>query len=119
MTGEYFFWDPKNIKAFALQQGHTGFYKTSQDGNPNSDIKGSINRGCSASRKHYHMRNIYSRPTVWPSFVPSDILTLYRGSEIWIGWLICALRPFETVFQSISGRLPERGSMKREMIDKR
>ena len=28
-------------------------------------------------------------------------------------------RPFETVFQSISGRLPERGRKKREMIDER
>ena len=31
-----------------------------------------------------------------------------------VGWLCKALRPFETVFQSISGRLPERGRKKRE-----
>ena len=28
-------------------------------------------------------------------------------------------RPFETVFQSISGRIPERGRKRREMIDER
>ena len=36
-----------------------------------------------------------------------------------VGWLIWAYRPFETVFQSISGRLPERGSKKREMIERK
>ena len=35
-----------------------------------------------------------------------------------VGWLFWAYRPFETVFQSISGRLPERGR-KREMTDER
>ena len=30
-----------------------------------------------------------------------------------------AQRPFETIFQFISGRLPERGRKKREMIDER
>ena len=30
------------------------------------------------------------------------------------GWLFWAKRPFETVFQSISGRLPERGREKRD-----
>ena len=32
-----------------------------------------------------------------------------------VGWLFWALQPFEAVFQSISGRLPERGKKKREM----
>ena len=36
-----------------------------------------------------------------------------------VGWLFWAYRPFETIFQSISGRLPERGRNKREMIDER
>ena len=36
-----------------------------------------------------------------------------------VGWLIWVLRPFETVFQSISGRLPEKGRKKIEMIDER
>ena len=36
-----------------------------------------------------------------------------------VGWLFWAKRPFETVFQSVSGRLPERGRTKREMIDER
>ena len=36
-----------------------------------------------------------------------------------VGWLFWAKRPFETVFQSISGRLPERGRKKREMTDAR
>ena len=35
-----------------------------------------------------------------------------------VGWLCKALRPFETVFQSISGRLPERGRKKREKREK-
>ena len=35
----------------------------------------------------------------------------------WVGWLFWVVRPFETVFQSISGRLPERGRKKTEMID--
>ena len=34
-----------------------------------------------------------------------------------VGWLFWALRHSETVFQSISGRLPERGRKRREMID--
>ena len=37
-----------------------------------------------------------------------------------VGWLVgCfwAWRPFETVFQSISGRLPKRGRERRERID--
>ena len=36
-----------------------------------------------------------------------------------VGWLFWALRPIETVFQSISGRLPERGRKKEEMTDER
>ena len=36
-----------------------------------------------------------------------------------VGWLFWILRPFKTIFQLISGRLPERGRKKREMIDKR
>ena len=39
---------------------------------------------------------------------------------VWLaGWLFWTLRPFETVFLSKSGRLPERGRKKREMIDER
>ena len=34
-------------------------------------------------------------------------------------WLFWAQQPFETVFQSISGSLPERGRKKREMIVER
>ena len=34
-------------------------------------------------------------------------------------FFFCAKRPFETVFQSISGRLPKRGRKKGETIDKR
>ena len=36
----------------------------------------------------------------------------YENMHILVGWLFWALRPFETVFQSISGRLPERGRKK-------
>ena len=36
------------------------------------------------------------------------------------GWLVVlGLTAFETIFQSISGRLPERGRKKKEMIDER
>ena len=35
-----------------------------------------------------------------------------------VGWLLWVQRPFETVFQSISGRLPKRGRERREGIDK-
>ena len=35
-----------------------------------------------------------------------------------VGWLFWILQPFEIVFQSISGRLPER-EKKREKIDGR
>ena len=38
-------------------------------------------------------------------------------SKMLVGWLFWALRPFETVFQSVSGRLPERGRKKREVDD--
>ena len=31
-----------------------------------------------------------------------------------VGWLFWVLRPFETIFQSISGRLPKRGRKKRK-----
>ena len=35
-----------------------------------------------------------------------------------VGWLVVlGLRPFETVFQSISGRLPKRGRKRRERIE--
>ena len=36
-----------------------------------------------------------------------------------VGWLFWVQQPFETVFQSISGRLPERRREKREVIDER
>ena len=40
-------------------------------------------------------------------------------SKRWIlvGWLFWVYRPFGTVFQFISGRLPERGRKKREKIE--
>ena len=34
-----------------------------------------------------------------------------------IGWLSWVKRPFEAVFQSISGRLPERGRKRKERIE--
>ena len=34
-----------------------------------------------------------------------------------VGWLFWVKRPFETVFQSISGRLSKRGRKRRERID--
>ena len=54
-----------------------------------------------------------------PTLHNRDTFYIPFDSQILVGWLIWALRPFETVFQSLSGRLPERGSKKREMIDKR
>ena len=44
------------------------------------------------------------------------IYNLYQNI-ILVGWLFWVLRPFETVFQSISGRLPKRGRKRRERID--
>ena len=54
-------------------------------------------------------------------------MTCYIHSECYlretdlVGWLVCWLlwvqRPYETVFQSISGRLPERGEKRRERIE--
>ena len=51
-------------------------------------------------------------------------LDVYRGREITIqlklwtfGWLFWVKRSFETVFQSISGRLPNRGRKRRERIE--
>ena len=38
---------------------------------------------------------------------------IIRNLQLWVGWLFWAERPFETVFQSISGRSPERGGIKR------
>ena len=35
----------------------------------------------------------------------------------WFGWLFWVNRPFETVFQSISGRLSVRGRKRREKIE--
>ena len=68
------------------------------------DLKSWISR--SASQGLYH----------WATGAPA--LQLYWTTS-WVGWLFWAKRLFETVFQSISGRLPERGRKKREMIDKR
>ena len=34
-----------------------------------------------------------------------------------VGWLFLVLRPIETVFQSIAGRLPKRGRKRRERTD--
>ena len=36
-----------------------------------------------------------------------------------VGWLFWVYRPFETVFQSISGRPPKRGRKRRERTDER
>ena len=45
---------------------------------------------------------------------------VYSASDKKVGWLVVLdLRFFETVFQSISGRLPERGRKKRELTDER
>ena len=41
-----------------------------------------------------------------------DVLDLC--DERLVGWLFWVKRPFETVFQSISGRLPKRGRKRRE-----
>ena len=52
-----------------------------------------------------------------PPFIWSSVTVLLFSTVV--GWLVWAKRPFETVFQSISGRLPERGRKKREVIDER
>ena len=50
-------------------------------------------------------------------FVCLVILRLIQQQRV--GWLFWIYRPFETIFQSISDRLPERGRKKREVIDER
>ena len=53
-------------------------------------------------------------PAVW-----GQESLLACSSSVWglVGWLFWVSRPFETVFQSISGRLPKRGRKRREGID--
>ena len=41
----------------------------------------------------------------------------FLSPSLWVGWLVWVQRPFETVFQSISGRLPKRGRKRRERTD--
>ena len=42
----------------------------------------------------------------------------FTPSYLDVGWLVVlGLQPFQTVFQSISGRLPERGRNRRETIE--
>ena len=43
--GESFFSDAQNMKAYVLQQGHTGFYKTSRDGNNNDVVIMTVVKG--------------------------------------------------------------------------
>ena len=48
----------------------------------------------------------------------NNFVPLQNAYNRWlVGWL--AVLGFQTVFQSISGRLPERGRKKRETIDER
>ena len=46
-----------------------------------------------------------------------DVCSYFSG--LWlVGWLVVfGLAPFETVFKSISGRLPERGRKRRERTE--
>ena len=66
--GEYFSRNAQNMKALALQQGHTVSCKTSQDVSYNGDILGTTNRGCLASQKRDRTRSICLRPTMQSSF---------------------------------------------------
>ena len=51
-------------------------------------------------------------------FIPSGLDSFHVVIEYWlVGRLFWVYRPFETVFQSISGRLPKRGRKRRERID--
>ena len=66
----------------------------------------------------------YALKLKWnPSNPTYEIVFEQHGVVGWCNdWLVgCfwASRPFETIFQSISGRLPERGRKKTEMIDER
>ena len=53
---------------------------------------------------------------MWTVTLNFDLATSFLHTTRWLFW---PERPFETVFQSISGRLPERGRKKREVIDER
>ena len=57
---------------------------------------------------------------VWPIMPDVMSFPLHSAYLSQFGWLVVlGLTAFETVFQSISDRLPERGRKKKEMIDKR
>ena len=62
-------------------------------------------------------------PGLFTRLCITSILRLYAVLHEFLGFLpqnprlTYIYRPYETVFQSISGRLPERGRKKREMID--
>ena len=68
----------------------------------------------------YETKTFLARPD-WDRDDRSELqVYLLTRQSIQVGcWLCWAYRPFETVFQSISGRLPERGRKKREMIAER
>ena len=60
------------------------------------------------------------RPSHTIVHVYRSFSALFFVNSCWlVGWLFWAQRPSETVFQSISIRLPETGRKKREMIDER
>ena len=44
-------------------------------------------------------------------------LETIAATDLKLGWVFWVQRPFETVFQSISGRLPKRGRKRTERID--
>ena len=51
-------------------------------------------------------------------FLKKEAGAVIRARVGWlVGWLFWVKRPFETVFQSVSGRLPERGRKRRERIE--
>ena len=60
---------------------------------------------------------VAERPPVWKElFILSTIRAFRKCISIClrIGWLVGWLFPFETIFQSISGRLPKRGRKRRK-----
>ena len=68
----------------------------------------------------------YNKCQLWDvhSYLPfkwflSNFLWFSKSKQVQCSWLslFWILQPFETVFQSISGRLPERGRKRRERIE--
>ena len=69
-----------------------------------------------------HLRKTWHKIKVPRYTISLFVICLNKNTVIvpdcWL-FVVLGLTPFETIFQSISGRLPKRGRKKREVIDER